>query len=182
MIVQRAGRATFWARPGDIFDVFQIDVDLTFFQLEFHPRDFPGGERLPGSHGILGNRDRRLELTKQLAHGLPGGALEIAQVLAHGRVDARVLNLDCDFFAIFEARAMDLAQRGCGESAGFEIREELIGALAEFAADLLRDHRIVHGRHAVARGLEQIDRLDRQQVVPHREHLHQFHERAAQLS
>jgi hypothetical protein len=43
MIVQRAGRTTFWARPWDIFGVIQIDVDLSFFQLQFHPLDLPWG-------------------------------------------------------------------------------------------------------------------------------------------
>ena len=76
---------------------------------------------------------------------------------------------------------MDLAERGGGESLRFEIRKQLLGTLAELAADLLRDHRIVHRRHAVARGLEQIDRFDWHQVLARRKHLHQFHERAAQL-
>ena len=140
-------------------------LDQPLFELAV---DGAGLDFLP--HHVAGDR---LQRTQQ--------QLEIAQVLAHGRVDAGVLDLDRDFLAALEARAMDLAERGGGEGARLEIREELLGALAEFAADLLRDHRIVHRRHAVARGLEQIDRFDRQQVLPHREHLHQLHERAAQL-
>jgi len=43
MIVKRVRRGTFWTQPSYIFGVIQIDVDLAFFQLQFHALDFPRG-------------------------------------------------------------------------------------------------------------------------------------------
>jgi len=43
MIVEGAGRGTFWAQPTGIFVVIQIDVDLAYFQLQFYPLDLPRG-------------------------------------------------------------------------------------------------------------------------------------------
>ena len=66
-----------------------------------------------------------------IACSVRSSSLRLPRSWSHGRVDARVLNLDGDFLAALEPGAMDLAERGGGESLRFETGEQLLGTLAE---------------------------------------------------
>ena len=58
-------------------------------------------------------------------HRLQGAQkqFQVAEVLLDGLIDARVLNLDGDLFAIFKARPMDLAERRGGKRLAIEAGE-----------------------------------------------------------
>jgi ABC-type branched-subunit amino acid transport system substrate-binding protein len=61
MIVKRAGGGAFWAQPSYLLGVSQIDVNLAFFQLQFHALDSPRGlaiEEVNSQGGILGREIR----------------------------------------------------------------------------------------------------------------------------
>ncbi len=76
---------------------------------------------------------------------------------------------------------MNLPQRCGRERFALETREESFRRLAELRAKSLADHPKRHRRNVRARGGEDLERLGRQEIVAHRQHLHELGERAAEL-
>ena len=76
---------------------------------------------------------------------------------------------------------MHLAERRGGERLGLEAREELLRRRSELARHLRANDVVRHRRHRRLHGREDLERLGRQQVAPHAQHLRELHERALQL-
>ena len=111
----------------------------------------------------------------------PQQQLEILQILLDGILDARILNLHRDIDAVARDRTMHLAERRGGKRGLIEAPEDCLGPLANLLANLFRNSRVAHRRHARLRRAQHVERLARQQVLANREHLDELHERAAKL-
>ena len=103
------------------------------------------------------------------------------EILDDRILDTRVLDLHHDVVAARQHRAMHLTERRRGKGVRLEALEELLRRRTELACDLGADHVVRHRRHRRLHGGEDLERLGRQQVAAHAEHLRQLHERALEL-
>ena len=95
---------------------------------------------------------------------------DVLEVLADGVRDAGILHLHHDGVAVAQLGAMHLPERRRGEGLVLEVREALLRRRAQLASSSTRRTRLPrHRRHRRLHGREHLERLGRQQVVPHAE-------------
>ena len=107
---------------------------------------------------------------------------QVAEVGTDARGDARVLDLDGDLLAGFQASAVDLAEGGGSEGARLECGEDLLRVAAQLVADVLAQQREVHGRRPEVQMLQGIDNLVGDDAGQVGERLSDLHDGAAQVA